>query len=121
MLKYIVVAGCRNYSDYEEAKLFIEKSIKIFDKNCKLVFLSGSCRGADKLGERYAVENNYDIEYFPAEWSKYGKAAGPLRNKKMADAADLVICFWDSKSRGTKSMIDYAEKTGTQLAIKIIE
>ena len=40
---------------------------------------------------------------------KYGRAAGPLRNEKMVECADLVVAFWDGRSRGTKSLIKYAQ------------
>ena len=120
MTKYIVVAGSRNYTNYAQAKLFIKESIEMFDNDCQLVFLSGGCRGADGLGEKFATENNYTIKYFPAEWEKYGKSAGPRRNKQMADIADLVICFWNGKSRGTKSMIKFAQQANKPIKIKLL-
>jgi len=55
---------------------------------------------------------------FPAEWNKFGKAAGPKRNKEMAIAADALIAFWDGKSRGTKNMIELAKQKG--LKVKVI-
>ena len=76
--------------------------------------------GADKLGERYALEKGFVIERYPAEWEKYGKAVDPLRNKKMAEISDCVICFWDGKSKGTKIMIDYARQFNKPLKIKEI-
>ena len=53
------------------------------------------------LGERYARENGFRIERYPADWKQYGKSAGPRRNMQMAEAGDDIICFWDGKSRGT--------------------
>ena len=67
------------------------------------------------MGERYAAENGFTVEIFMAEWDKYGRAAGPIRNEKMVDIANLVIAFWDGKSRGTKSLIKYAERAGKEL------
>ena len=61
------------------------------------------------------------VEKYPAEWQKYGRRAGPMRNEKMAKICDCVICFWDEESKGTKSMIDQAKKYGKQVKIKIIE
>ncbi|WP_197026348.1 hypothetical protein [Polaribacter sp. Hel_I_88] len=55
---------------------------------------------------------------FPAEWNKFGKAAGPVRNKEMAIYADALIAFWDGKSRGTKNMIQLAKQNG--LLLKVI-
>ena len=73
------------------------------------------------IGERYARENGYPIVRYSAEWDKYGKKAGPIRNKKMAEDCDIIICFWDGKSRGTKSMIYYANKYGKPLRIKSVK
>ncbi len=120
MVKRIVVAGCRNYTNYNEAKEYIDFCIQKIRKENDLIFLSGCCQGADSLGEKYATENNYKIEYYPAEWEKYGKSAGPKRNKLMAENCDYIICFWDGKSRGTKSMINYARKFNKPLKIKRI-
>ncbi len=120
MEKRIVVAGCRDFSDYDIAKVYIDLCIKEIRKQYTLVFLSGCCRGADLLGERYAKEKGYAIEYYPADWKKYGKSAGPVRNKKMAENSDFVICFWDGKSRGTASMISFAKELKKPLRIKLI-
>ncbi len=72
------------------------------------------------IGERFAKEHGYGIELFPAEWNKYGKAAGIVRNQKIAEAADIIICFWDEKSRGTKEMINAAQKHDKKVYIKSI-
>ena len=68
----------------------------------------------------YAEENGFKVEKYPADWEKYGKSAGPRRNKQMAEISDYVICFWDEKSKGTKSMIDYAIKYNKPIKIKKI-
>ena len=54
---------------------------------------------------------------FPADWDKYGKAAGYKRNGEMARNADALIAFWDGKSRGTKHMIDLAKKYDLQARV----
>lgn len=120
MIKRVVVAGCRKFNDYEVAKEYIEMCIKHIRKEYTLVFLSGECKGADKLGERYANENGFKIERYPADWKKYGRSAGIKRNLQMAQACDYVICFWDGKSRGTACMLSYAKELGKPLRIKRI-
>ncbi len=120
MVKRIVVAGCRDYDNYEEAKRYIDFCINRIKNEYELIFVSGDCRGADKLGERYAIENGYAVERYPADWKKYGRSAGPKRNEKMAEIADYVICFWDGKSCGTQSMIKYAKEYNKILKIKYI-
>lgn len=120
MIKRVVVAGCRNHRDYSVAKDYIFFCISGIRKKYTLVFVSGGCAGADMLGERFALENGFKLERYPAEWGKYGRAAGPRRNMEMVKASDFVICFWDGKSRGTKSTIEYTVKMGRPLRIKYI-
>ena len=113
MERKIVVGGCRNYNDYEAFKSHLDEIIK--NKNDEITIISGHCSGVDLMGERYAEENGFKIAIFLPEWEKYGRAAGPIRNEKMVNAADLVIAFWDGKSKGTKSLIKYAEKQNKEL------
>ena len=120
MTKRVVIAGCRNYNNYDEAKKYIDLFISRIKYEYTLIFVSGGCSGADFLGERYAKENGYKIERHSAEWEKFGKSAGPKRNLEMARNCDYVICFWDGKSRGTKSMIEYTVKMGKPIRIKYI-
>lgn len=121
MIKRVVVAGCRDYNNYEQAREFIKICISKIKKENEIVFLSGDCRGADALGIRFAKEGGFRIEHYPAEWQKYGKSAGPKRNEIMAQRCDFVICFWDGKSRGTSSMISLAQKYKRQIRIKMIK
>ena len=67
MQKRIVVAGCRNYNDYDFAREYIEMCIKDIRGKYTLIFLSGGCRGADMLGERFANENGFNIERYVAD------------------------------------------------------
>ena len=60
--------------------------------------------------QQYAKEHGYDVHYFPAEWKRYGKAAGYIRNTEMAKNADALVAFWDGASFGTKHMIATAEQ-----------
>lgn len=120
MIKRIVIAGSRNYFNYDEAKEYIDFCISEIRKKYTLVFVSGGCRGADILGERYAFENGFEIEIYKANWDLYGPKAGPIRNKQMAEIGDYVICFWDGISKGTKSMIDFANKYSKPVKIKKI-
>lgn len=110
----LLIAGGRSFNDYERIKKVCDKALPKFE-NVEIV--SGTANGADKLGELYAKENGYPIKYFPAEWDKYGKSAGYKRNEQMAEYADAVIVFWDGESKGTKHMIDIAQRL--QKPIKI--
>ena len=107
----VIIAGTRDFNDYA----FLKKNVDYFlqginPNNEEIEIVSGNARGADKLGERYAKEYNLPVKLFPANWDKYGKRAGYLRNQEMANYADVLIAFWDEKSKGTKHMIDIAKK-----------
>jgi len=110
----IIIAGSRTIKDYKLVKECIDHAL------CKLALegnvieeiVSGNALGVDKLAVRYAIENNRKYILFPANWQKYGKKAGYLRNIEMANYADALITIWDGKSPGTKMMIDIATKKG---------
>ena len=120
MIKRVVIAGCRDYNNYDEAKLYIDFCLSNIRKENNIVIVSGCASGADAIGERYAEENKFKVEKYPADWEKYGKSAGPRRNEQMAKISDYIICFWDGKSKRTNSMIGYAKKYGKPLRVKII-
>lgn len=119
-MKRIVVCGSREFDDYDVAKVFIKRCLDEEKIDCETIIVSGGSRGADLLGERYARENRFEIERYSAEWKSYGRKAGPIRNRKMAEVCDVVICFWDGKSKGTKSMISCAEKLKKTVYVKMI-
>ncbi len=112
----VVIAGGRNIHNYELVLDAIEES----KFNIQTV-VSGGAKGVDALGERYAEEMNINLKIFHADWETHGRAAGPIRNRKMAENADAVIAIWDGKSRGTKNMIETAQKKGLLVYVKIIE
>ena len=109
MVKRIVIAGSRHYSNYEEAREYLDLCLKDIKDGSDIIILSGGARGGDAIGERYAKENGFIIE-----------KAGPIRNKAMAEMADVIICFWDGESKGTSSLIGLAKRLNKELKIKII-
>ena len=66
----------------------------------------GMAIGVDRLGETWAIANTISVNEMPANFNKYGKAAGPIRNREMAEYADAAVIVWDGKSRGTRNMIN---------------
>jgi hypothetical protein len=79
--------------------------------------VSGTAKGADEFGERWAEQHNITVVKYPADWEKYGKKAGPLRNKLMAENADGLVAVWDGESRGTRSMIELARRLGLRVFV----
>ena len=111
----IIIAGGRDFEDYNLLK---EKCDKILSTiNEEIIIVSGCAKGADLLGERYGNELGHQIIYFPANWRLYGSGAGYVRNREMAEYADCLIAFWDGESRGTKNMIEEADKKGLKVRI----
>lgn len=114
----VIIAGSRDFNDYELLKFKTTHILQnIIAKGEEIIIISGTARGADQLGERYALEMGYKLERYPAKWDIYGKRAGYLRNQQMAEVADAAIIFWDGKSRGTKHMIDTARSKGLQYRV----
>lgn len=119
----ILVCGGRHFENYEQLKniLFnVLKAKKITPNDVEIV--SGHCPGADMLGERWAEENGASLRTFPADWIKYKKSAGPIRNKQMIDYITcfnerLVVAFVSSKSKGTKHTIRLAQKNGIPVIV----
>lgn len=86
--------------------------------------VSGGARGADRLGELWAYLHDISVTQFIPDWESLGKRAGMDRNRRMAEYAaarsnGMLVAFWDGESRGTKNMIEEAEKVG--LYIKIVK
>jgi hypothetical protein len=79
--------------------------------------LSGGARGADSFGELWAKEKELRVVKFPAQWDKFGKKAGILRNEKMSKVAHGLIAVWDGESRGTRAMIGLAMSEGLRVFV----
>lgn len=119
----IIIAGSRDFNNYAILKHNVINILLILSPSGELnaEFISGTARGADQLGEKFAEEYNYPIKRFPADWDKYGKSAGYKRNEQMALYAKedngVLVAFWDGQSKGTKHMIDLANKHGLRVFI----
>ena len=115
----VIVAGSRNFSDYQllEQKLDLLFSQKYGPADLPEI-VSGLAAGPDSLGVVYAQRHGLAWKPFPANWDKYGKGAGYRRNEEMAAYADALVAFWDGKSKGTAHMIDCMRKRG--LPVRVI-
>ena len=78
----VAVIGGRDFNDYDKAKKSLDNILKFVDEDIEII--SGGAKGADAVGEKYAAEFGYPVKKFPADWDKFGKKAGYLRNKQMA-------------------------------------
>ena len=111
----VIIAGTRTFEDYSLLK---ERCDYYLQNYQEIEIVSGGSKGADFLGERYAVDSDYKLSKFPANWD-LGPKAGPIRNRQMAEYADALIAFWDGESKGTLNMINVAKELG--LKVKIVQ
>ena len=113
MTTRVIVAGSRDFDDYELLKRKCMGLTRLKD----VEIVSGGARGADSLGERFAREFGIPVKRFPADWNAYGKAAGPIRNAEMAEYASkadegYLVAFPIGRSAGTRDMIRKAREKG---------
>lgn len=104
----VVIAGIR-YSDPEAKIIFDDYALvakAVEDSGFDITeVVSGKAIGADTLGERWAALKDIPVHEMPADWNRYGKAAGMMRNKTMAEYADAAVIVWDGNSKGSYNMV----------------
>ena len=106
----LLVCGSRKWQDKEAIFTILDLFKASLNKE-ELIIIEGQCYGADLIAEEWAISRNVPFEGKPAEWSKYGKAAGMIRNKEMLESCpDFVLAFTDSFTGGTKNMVNLAKK-----------
>lgn len=110
MLK-VLVCGGRSYGDERRVAECLDLIHKKYfiDK-----ILEGGAKGADTLCRLWAQANNVQCKTFRADWDKFGKNAGPIRNKQMLnERPHMVVAF--PGNYGTDNMIKQAEKAGIRV------
>lgn len=107
-----IIAGSREIDDYAE----ICRAVKFSNFDITRI-ISGGARGVDRLGERYAQDNEISFSVINAEWDSFGKSAGHRRNVEMAKKANALIAVYNFRSPGTKGMIKTAIHHGLKVYI----
>lgn len=100
----LIIAGSRKLHIKWDA---IDTAIKIMEIPYPTEIVCGMATGPDTSGRLWACDHGIPVKEFPPNWKKFGRKAGIVRNEEMGAYADGLLAFWDSKSRGTKHMIDY--------------
>lgn len=98
----LIIAGSRQIKN---ALQLVEQAMKRFYRWPPDLIISGGALGVDNAAQLYAEQHNIPFELVLAEWDIYGRAAGPMRNREMADLGTQLLAVWDGTSRGTKNMI----------------
>lgn len=100
----VIIAGPRDFEDYDA----LLKAVAACPFDITEV-VSGHARGVDSMGERWSREVlKQEPKVFPADWDRWGKSAGPIRNTQMAKYADGLLALWHGVGKGTKNMIEQA-------------
>lgn len=99
----IGIVGSRDFLDCDLLRTTIDNLRENYEVES---IISGGARGADSLAKRYATQNDIPLVEHLAQWDVHGKSAGYIRNSLIWKDSDLIIAFWDGKSRGTKHTID---------------
>lgn len=115
----LIIAGGRDFNDYnllqlETQRFLVEQQFK----PSQVTIISGHAKGADMMGEVFAHKYKFNLEIYPADWNQFGKRAGPIRNEEMAKFGTHLLLFWDGQSKGSKNMLENAQKY--ELTYKII-
>lgn len=113
----LIVAGSRDFNNpyLLNSVLFAMADVEFAEHNVSIV--SGMARGADALGAAFARANYVELYEFPANWDKYGKRAGFIRNEEMAVFSDGLLAFWDGQSKGTAHMISAMKSKGKHVTV----
>ncbi len=105
----VIIAGSRSIIPTEPE---IRQYVRMFEAQFQVELTRLACgmaKGVDLAGYKWASRNGVPIDPYPADWQTHGKAAGHIRNKKMAQNADGLILVWDGESRGSRSMLQFAK------------
>ena len=114
----VIIAGSRQFDNPAHIKLIDEAVERSGWREEITKVFSGTAKGIDRLGERWALDNHLPVQRFYPDWKRFGGKLAPLvRNELMAANADALICIWDARSRGTLHMIETARKKEVKLFI----
>jgi hypothetical protein len=123
---HIVMTGSREWTDIELIRVGLMRASRVVHNAVKLrpseiTLIHGNARGADTLAHTVAIEWGWNVGVYEAEWSKHGKAAGGLRNQRMIDEEDPLVCaaflIPELPCRGTRDMMERCYKAGIPVVV----
>ena len=112
----VLITGDRDWTDIETIRAWLSK---LQDWGCTII-IEGGARGADKIAGSEARRMGMKVIEVPADWSRYGKGAGLIRNQEMLELKpDLVVAFHSDlpRSKGTTDMVRRARKEGVEVIL----
>lgn len=117
----LIIAGSRDLSEEVIYAELVQLKLNDHPMASATVIGSGRCRGPDLAGEAYADFYGIPVKSFPADWEKYGKAAGPIRNEEMVKWADGALVFIKpGGSKGSSNLIKNLKTLGKPIWVYTI-
>jgi hypothetical protein len=101
----LAVVGTRTFAGEDVLTSYLDRYRA---RHGELVIISGGARGADRMAADYARRHGLELVVFRPDWVANGRRAGALRNRRIVDAADALVAFWDEASLGTRISLDMA-------------
>lgn len=114
----ILITGSRDWPDAYSVELAIVETLSKHRLTWhEATIVQGDCpSGADRFAKDFAIRMGMSVESHPANWDRFGRRAGPIRNKEMVDlGADVCLAFIRHKSKGATGTVDLAEKAGIEV------
>ncbi len=108
----VAVIGSRNLTVEDLGQYLPEGTTEI---------VSGGAKGVDTCAREYALAKGLKLTEFLPEYNRYGRGAPLKRNLQIIDYADLVVAFWDGRSRGTEYMIDNCKKRNKKIYLFVLK
>ena len=109
----LLITGGRNFDDRDLMWATLDR---LHAEHHFTLLIHGDARGADRLASEWASERGIEVLACPADWKRYGRGAGPMRNRQMlGEHPDLVVAF--PGGAGTSNMIEIARKAGLKVIV----
>lgn len=108
----VAVIGSRGLTVSDLGKYLPENTTEI---------VSGGAKGVDTSAREYAKSNGIKLTEFLPEYTRFGRSAPLKRNISIIGYSDIVLAFWDGKSRGTKFVIDNCRRLGVEVRVYIMD
>jgi predicted Rossmann fold nucleotide-binding protein DprA/Smf involved in DNA uptake len=107
----VAVVGSREYRNLAEVRQFV------WEQDRSTTIVSGGASGVDREAVDEARRLGMTYEVHLPDWAVHGRSAGIIRNRAIVESADEVVAFWDGRSRGTASTIEFARKAGKPVRV----